>query len=55
MSGFCLNYLKILSLTGFMLLGVFAFLIKIEVEAMRVKEARLDSAFWGEKAWCVCT
>merc|ERR1711957_1056139 len=46
MAGFCVNYLKILCLTGFLLMGVFAILIKIEVEAMRVEKERINSGFW---------
>ena len=46
MAGFCLNYLKILCLTGFLLLGIFSLLIKFEVEAMKVEKERITSGFW---------
>ena len=37
MAGFCLNYMKICCLTGFLLLACFALLINFEVETMKVK------------------
>jgi hypothetical protein len=46
MSGFCLNYMKIVCLTGFLLLGIFAILINLEVEAMKIEKKNKKTGFW---------
>ncbi len=46
MAGFCINYLKIVCLTGFLLLGIFSILIKFQVEALKIEKERINSGFW---------
>jgi hypothetical protein len=46
MNGFCINYLKIVCLTGFLLLSCFSILIKLEVEAMKVEKKKINKGFW---------
>ena len=40
-----MNYMKIVCLTGFLLLASFALLINFEVEAMKVEKKNKDSGF----------
>merc|ERR1711957_558453 len=46
MAGFCLNYMKILCLTGFLLLACFALMINCEVETMKVNKENRKSGTW---------
>jgi hypothetical protein len=38
--------MKIVCLTGFLLLGIFSLLIKFQIEAMKIEKERTNSGFW---------
>lgn len=46
MSGFCLSYIKYIFLAGFILLGIFALLIGLDVETIKIQPNKKDNAIW---------